>query len=571
MALKLKWLGTLKGWVYRLLTSRVAPLLKFGKKRSRALLKLPAPGSQDPAEPQSKQYEDHPSKAYMSLKMSFRDVGRYNAVIETLGRDFLTAMPTGAYKSRLGQIAFLHRRMHEEFVNEKVARLIEEAHTHETKSPDDWNDWDHANLREMEIMYRHHCQVPPEWVEQRARLTYEGRRIHSDVMQNNDWETARAFLESTVEAQIRIAEAKCLRNNEHETEAPYQAIMREYVPGMRIADVEILFNQFEKKQKDLIPRILARQEKEEPPLPLSGPFPEAQQMWLNKTLLRNIGFDFERGGLYETGFNPVEGGTPEDTHLVIKSVNRGDFTISLKSTLHEGGHGLYLQGLPRKEWRYQPVGLDLGTATHESQALMIEMILGRRREFFEYLAPRAEGLFQRFGDPAMTADNLWKLKTWVKPGLDRKMADEVSYFSHVNIRFKLERKLFTGSLKVKDLPDAWNAEMKEAFGQEPENNAQGCLQDVHWFVGKFGYFPSYSLGHMMAAQYFDRMRQDIQDVPELLRQGNLIPMRDWLNDKIHKKGRLYRPMRVMEDVTGADLGVTSLVNHLEERYVYRSA
>src|SRR5690606_27773891 len=226
-----------------------------------------------------------------------------------------------------------------------------------------------------------------------------------------------------------------------------------YIPGMRVDEIARLFAQLDVKLRDMLGWVMEEQEKAAPPEPLKGPFPVEQQIWLNKTLLQAIGFDFESGGLYETGFNPVEGGTPDDSLLVIKGASLNDFLISLKSTLHEGGHGLYVQGLPRDTWRYQPVALDLGNAVHESQALLIEMILGRRREFFEYLAPRVEGLFQKFGDPAMTAENLYKLKTWVKPGHDRKTADEITYFFHVKLRFDIERDLFAGKLKIKDVPE----------------------------------------------------------------------------------------------------------------------
>lgn len=568
MALKFSILKRFKKWIS---DNPVWSLFrKIAQTEYKSVLKLPAPSANGPKKT-SKQYEEHPSQDYMGLKLIFRDMGRLNAIIETLGRDFLTSMPTGAYKSRLGQIAFLHRRMHEELANEKVATMMEHARKHENKNPKAWDQWDHANLREMEIMYRHHCQVPSDVIEQRARLSYEGRRIHSDVMRNNDWETAKTFLEDTIETQRRIAESKCLLNNEHETEAPYQALLREFIPSIRITDIDSYFSELSSKLKTMLPQILELQEKEDLPERVKGPFPEQQQMWLNKMLLKNIGFDFTRGGLYQTGFNPVEGGTPEDTHLVIHNVDLSNFLISMKSTLHEGGHGLYLQGLPRKIWRYQPVGQDLGTAVHESQALMIEMILGRKREFFQYLSPRLEGLFQKFGDTSLQADNLWKLKNWVKPGPDRKTADEVTYFFHVNLRFKLERQLFSGDLKVKDLPEAWNAEIKDVFDIEPRSHAEGCLQDVHWFVGKFGYFPSYTLGHMMAAQTYNRMRKDIQNIPELLQEGNMLPVRDWLNDKIHKHGCLYRPMALIEDVTGESLKPAFLLNHLEERYIYRNA
>lgn len=565
MNFKLDFINNIKGWFsVRKIRNWFSGLTGLGGRQD--LLKLPAPAVPEEGV-KTKQYEDHPSQAYMGLKMRFRDIGRFNAVVETLGRDFLTAMPEGAYKSRLGQIAFLYRRMHEELASHDVANLIEEAHAHEKKNSKDWDEWDSANLREMEVMYRHHCQVDPNLMEKRARLAYEGRRRHRDVLRNNDWAEAKGFLQEMIDLQRQIAESKCLADNEHDTDAAYQSLLREYIPGARVEDIDYLFGRLEDKLRTMVHKVVEAQAGEPDPLPLNGPYPAKLQMWLNRSLLKVLGFDFERGGLYETGHNPVEGGTPDDTRLVIKCADTDNFLDSMKSALHEGGHGLYIQGLPRDVWRYQPVGQDMGAAVHESQALLVEMILGRMPEFFQYLAPRVEGLFQKFSDPAMSPENLYRLKTRVKPGPDRKHADELTYFFHIQLRTKLEKELISGRLEVKDLPDAWNAGIKDLLDVEPKTHAEGCLQDVHWFVGKFGYFPSYTLGHMMAAQINDRMKRDLQNIPELISTGDFAPIRHWLNDKVHRKGRLMRTNELLEEVTGAQLGPGALLGHLESRYL----
>ncbi|MCI5060330.1 MAG: carboxypeptidase M32 [Alphaproteobacteria bacterium] len=557
-----------KDWVFQLASFKFW-LRPFAGARQK-ILKLPSPARGKNAEC-SKQNQNHDCPNYTDLKMIFRDIGRMNAIIEALGRDFLTAMPDGAYKSRLGQMAFLSRRRHEDLADQKVADKIEQAKTHQKKCPDQWDEWDKANLFEMESMYRHHCRVSSELMEKRARLSYEGRRRHREVLKNNDWQAAQGFLQEMIDLQREVAESKCLLDNQHDNEAPYQALMREYIPGARISEIDGLFTRLDSKIKALLPEVMERQSKQEEPVPLSGPFPSKLQLSLNKTLLGLIGFDFNRGGLYETGHNPVEGGTPDDTRLVIKTSDTHNFLDSMKSALHEGGHGIYIQGLPRTQWRYQPVGQDLGAAVHESQALMIEMILGRKLEFFEYLSPRVEGLFQKFGEPAMQPDNLYRLKTWVKATPDRKTADEVTYFSHIYMRMQLERDLISGKLKVRDLPDAWNAKMKEELGVEPQSHAEGCLQDVHWFVGKFGYFPSYTLGHMMAAQFHESMKRDIQNIPDLLREGNFAPVCAWLGTKIHAFGRLYRSDELVEKVTGNPLNINALTQHFENRYVAAAA
>lgn len=528
-------------------------------------LNIPAPIRAEKSEP-TKQHADHPCPNYMGLKMVFRNVGRMSAIIETMGRDFLTAMPQGAYVSRLGQIAFLYRRQHEDLADPKLVDLLGLAQQHLQTCPEDWDEWDRANLREIETSIRHHAGVPADLIEKRARLAYEGRHVHRDVLKNNDWDQAQTFLEGMIELHQKIADAKQLTDNDH-PESRYQALLREFMPGARIDDIDTLFKGYRSEIETLLPQIMAAQNARSEPLDMSGVFSGKSQLWLNKTLLKLIGFDFERGGLYETGHNPVEGGTPDDTRLVIKTAKIGTFLDSMKSALHEGGHGLYIQGLPRKQWRYQPVGQDLGALVHESQALLIEMILGRKREFFEFLAPRTEGVFQRFGDPAITAENLWRTKNHVHKTLDRKSADEVTYFLHIQMRTELERKLISGELAVKDLPDAWAQYSKNYFGKKPKNNAEGCLQDVHWFVGKFGYFPAYALGHMMSAQIYEAMLRDIPQIPTMLRQGQFGDIHIWLNNKIYQKGRVQRPDDLLQTITGEKLSYDALVRHIKNRYL----
>lgn len=511
-----------------------------------------------------RQNEDHPSSAYMELKGHFRDIGRLNAIAETMGRDFLTAMPEGAWKTRLGQIAYLHRRVHEDLVSRDVEACLERAQTHLTNRPEDWDEWDAANLREMHNMVEKQRPVAAELIEQKARLSYEGRRVHRDALAADDWPAAREFLSDIVDLQRRIAEAKCKDSGKN---SYYQALMDDYMPGVALGDVEDWFGTLDKKLRPMMAQIVEKQETEKPPLPIEDFYPAKAQMWLNRALLEEIGFDFYRGGLYETGHNPVEGGTPEDTRLVIKNVDTAYFLDSMKSALHEGGHGIYIQNLPRKTWRYQPVGQDMGAAVHESQALIIEMIMGRTRAFYDFLSPRLEGLFHGLGNKMLSAENLHRIKTRVQPSLQRKSADEVSYFFHMSHRMQLEREMVDGNLKVGDLPEAWNDKMEEILGQRPEHYKDGCLQDVHWFVGKFGYFPSYTIGHMLAAQLYQSIEKDVPDANRLIAQGDFDPVTKWLREKIHRKGRLLSFTDLVSSATGKALSPAPLLKHFERRYL----
>lgn len=511
-----------------------------------------------------RQYEDHPSDAYMDLKYRFRDIGRLTAISETMGRDFLTAMPEGAWKSRLGQIAYLHRLVHEKVTGKDMLRLLDRARDHQAQHPGDWDEWDAANLREMRDQHENESPLTGDTIERRARLQYEGRRKHRDVMARGDWPEAREFLAGQIDLARQIADAQARATGANSL---YQAAMAQFLPGVNAVDVEDWFGEMHKKLHKLLPQALERQGREDAPLDITDYYPAKAQMWLNKALLEAIGFDFQRGGLYETGHNPVEGGTPDDTRLVIKTVNQQNFMISMKSALHEGGHGVYTQNLPRKTWRYQPVGQDMGSAVHESQALLIEMIIGRTQEFFQFLAPRVEGLFHGLGNPILSAENLHKLKIRVRPGPDRKTADELTYFFHVEHRFRIERELLEGRLKVADLPDAWDGAMQDILGVKPKNMAEGCLQDVHWFVGKFGYFPAYTVGHMLAAQQYEAMARRMPDIAGDIARGNFRPVNDWLHTNIHAKGRLHDYRTLVRETTGGDTNPAALVRHLERRYV----
>ncbi len=511
-----------------------------------------------------RQYEEHPCEAYMKLKYRFRDIGRMGAIAETMGRDFLTAMPEGAWKARLGQIAFLHRRMHEDLTAPDMLDLLERSKTHADNHAEDWDKWDHANLREMDEMYAQQSPVSGELIEKRAGLAYEGRRRHRDALAANDWPAAREFLASMVDMNRQIAEAKCRATGGN---SYYQALMGEYMPGVSVMQVEEWFGTINKKLSKMLPAIQKKQEGEEAAIPIKDFYPAKAQMWLNHALLESLGFDFNRGGLFETGHNPVEGGTPDDTRLVIKNVDINDFMDSMKSALHEGGHGIYIQGLPRRTWRYQPVAQDMGAGVHESQALLVEMIVGRTRSFFDFLAPRVEGLFHGLRNPVLSAENLHRIKTRVQPSVMRKKADEVTYFFHMQHRFELERDLIEGKLKASDLPEAWNGKMQDMMGIQPEGVADGCLQDVHWFVGKFGYFPSYTVGHMLAAQLYEKVKKEVPEMDSLIAKGDFMPLTKWLGKNIHSKGRLYGFDDLVKNATGAALSPAPLLKHLEGRYL----
>tara|TARA_R110002124_G_scaffold149220_1_gene315161 strand:+ start:324950 stop:326524 length:1575 start_codon:yes stop_codon:yes gene_type:complete len=512
----------------------------------------------------SKQEQLHPCDQYTQLKRRFRDVGRLEAIGEILGRDFLTAMPDGAYRSRLNQIAYLYRRIHQDIINAEVRNLLDKALIHEDNHSADWDDWDRANLRAMAAVYDDHSLIDDDLMEHNAKVANEGRRCHRLAFENHDWDMARDHLRRVVDIERRVAEKKLKARGGEDL---YDALLQDYCPGFSHSTIDKWFTGLEGEIKGLLPRIMERQSLSPEPIQLVDRYPADSQMWLNEEVLGLFGFDFERGGLYQTGHNPVEGGTPDDTRLVIKTVDTNNFLDSLKSVMHEAGHGLYIQGLPRKSWRYQPVAADLGSAMQESQALLVEMLIGRTHEFFEFLSPRLEGLFQTMRDPTLHPDNLCGIKTHVRTTVDRKRADEVTYFLHVLLRYRIERDLIEGRVEVDQLPELWTESSYDLLGIAPQDHGEGVLQDVHWFVAKFGYFPSYTLGHMMGAQFYKTMRQDLPDFFGLIKRGDFLPITAWLNKYVHSRGRLMNTDELMRDVTGKGPSPEFLISHFKERYL----
>lgn len=544
------------------LTNKVKTFLQKPTTQKVSLGLLPQP---EPIKPEGdKQGQKHPSAEYTSLKQKFRDVGRLAAIAETLGRDFLTAMPDGATKSRLSQLSFLHGKIQEEIRDPQVPEFITSAKEHQSHNPSDWDIWDRANLREIENEYREHACLSPEIMEQCARLSYDGRRIHRDCLKENDWETASTFLEKIVDLKRQVGEQRCPSTG---NKNPYQALLNEYIPHLSVDEIDGWFKTLDTELTPLTKQIILKQSDETPPIPFTQKFSAKSQMWLNRSLLDTIGFDFKRGGLFETGHHPVEGGTPEDTRLVIRHVNEKNFLNSMTSALHEGGHGLYIQGLPRDVWRYQPVGQDMSAAIHESQALLIEMFYGRSKAFFEFLSPRLQGVFHNFHDPSLSAENLYKHKNTIGFHLKRQNADEMTYFFHVYIRFQLERRLIDGSLKVKDLPDAWSELTEKYLKLTPKKPSEGCLQDVHWFVGKIGYFPSYIIGQMIAAQIHTTLDKKIENIETKIKNGDFHDIKHWLNKKIHEYGRIYDTQALVKKATGDEISTKALIKHFRKKYL----
>jgi carboxypeptidase Taq len=279
--------------------------------------------------------------------------------------------------------------------------------------------------------------------------------------------------------------------------------------------------------------------------------------------MQAVGFDFRHGRLDES-HHPFCGGVPDDVRLTTR-YEADDFMPGIMGVLHETGHALYDQGLP-PEWRHQPVGEARGMSIHESQSLIIEMQACRSREFIAFAAPLMREAFGGTG-PAWEPDNIHAHYIHVERSLIRVDADEVTYPAHVILRYRLERALIAGDMTLADLPVAWHDGMRELLGLAPPNDALGCLQDLHWYAGSWGYFPTYTLGAMSAAQLFQAARRAVPEMPAALSRGDFRPLLGWLRTHVHGKGSFLSTLDLLAKATGRPLDPRAFEAHLEERYL----
>ena len=376
---------------------------------------------------------------------------------------------------------------------------------------------------------------------------------------NGDWPAVSGLLEEVV--RLTIEEADAL--GESLSLSPYDALLDGYEPDTRSARVAEVFDDL----KIFLPELLERvREHQKTPLPAPGPGAAERQHALGEVMMRALGVDFDRGRL-DVSHHPFCGGVPDDTRITTR-YNEENVLDSLMAVLHETGHALYQQGLPT-DWRHQPVGSELGMAVHESQSLFVEMQVARGREFMKFAAPIIREQFGVDSDaPAWSAENLHAHVIQVQRSHLRVGADEITYPLHIILRFELEQALIAGDLAVGDIPDAWDDAMTRHLGLSTRDNLEdGCMQDVHWFAGLFGYFPSYSLGALTAAQLFDAASRANPDLGQQIEAGEFRSLIEWLRREIHSRGQLLNAEDLLMEVTGERLDARFFKAHLERRYL----
>jgi carboxypeptidase Taq len=495
--------------------------------------------------------------------MSFQkldDLGRKLEALEhalsILGADEATHMAVGGGEKRAEAMAHLAGLYHAQATAPEIADWIEAARP---ESEDQ-----RLALAEFRRQYVNATCLPTEFVERRTAATMRSEQLWRELRARGDWDSFLPALEGVValvreEAQLR-AEALGL--------SPYDALMDQYDPGNRTAELDVIFGDLKNFLKTFVPEALAAQEERlarRPRKSLNGPYPIDRQRELGLAAMRAVGFDFTHGSL-AVSHHPFCGGVPTDVRMTTR-YRTDEFLSSLMGVLHETGHALYEQGLP-KQWSHWPLGKARGMGLHESQSLFVEMQLARSPQFWEFMLPLVH---LHLGEDAIAgweiADILNEVNH-VERGYIRVDADEVTYPLHVILRYELEQELVAGTLEASQIPEAWDARMIEYLGISTINDPKdGPMQDVHWPGGAFGYFPSYTLGAMLAAQQWAALERARPGLREDIGKGDFSAINQWRSDNIWSQGSRWSTPDLITRATGETLNADYFKAHLRARYL----
>ncbi len=494
-------------------------------------------------------------QAYQELEARKKHVSALNNAMGILHWDQQTMMPDGAAPARASMLAELSVMQHEMETGSALSDLIDRAES----EADQLDAWQRANLREMRHQFIHANAIPADLVERLVLAQSDAHMVWREARPHNDFKRLAPKLDTLFQLKREEASIKAAIMGV----TPYEALLDQFDPGRREIQVDKIFDDLETFLPGVVQQVMEKQAAQPPPIALVGPFPIARQVDLSHEVMRVFGFPFERGRL-DTAHHPFSGGADGDIRITTR-YDEADFMKSLMAVIHETGHALYEDGRPAK-WLGQPVGHCRGMTLHESQSLLLEMQAARSEGFVRFLVPIMRRILNGSG-PAWEPENILRIYRKVEPSLVRVFADEVTYPLHVILRYKLEKALLANELSTVDLPLAWNDMMAQLVGVRPADDTDGVMQDVHWSEGIFGYFPTYSLGAVAAAQLFAAAQRDTPDLLPALGRGDSAPLFDWLDRNIRSQGCLYMPDELIAKASGSPLDTAAFKASIRARYL----
>jgi len=486
-------------------------------------------------------------QAYSDLLGHLRQVSALSQISGVLSWDQEVMMPPQGAGQRAEQAAALEAVTHERRTDRRIGDWLDQIDIAKL------DDVQKANVRLARRAYERSIRIPGSLAQELAKTTALAQGVWAQARKNNNFAEFSPHLTRIIE--LKRQEAACLAGGDVDA---YDALLDDFEPGMTAFVLQPLL-------EDMRPSLVALRDKianssvKQPDL--LGPFDTDVQMTLARALADIVGYNWSAGRL-DLSVHPFSSGTAGDSRITTR-VDPDEPLGCLYSTIHELGHALYEQGIPEKHL-FSPVGTHVSMGVHESQSRLWENQIGRSKAFCEWFFPHFKEAFADSG--VDSADDLYRAVNRVETGFIRTEADEVHYNLHVLLRFELERDLISGALDVDDLESEWNRRFERDFGLAVPDAVHGLLQDVHWSVGLFGYFPTYSLGNIYAGQLHGKLLENHPDLDASLAKGDTAPVLTWLRKTIHEKGSLYAPEELMEKAVGEKVSSAPLLNYLEAKY-----
>lgn len=491
-----------------------------------------------------------PASAFDQLCATAREIALLTSTEATLSWDQETYMPAKALEFRARQMSWLSGKAHELATGKSMSKLLDKA---EAEPPRD--EYAAANLRVMRHDYDRALRIPGKLVVEESEIAAHGKHAWAEARKKSDFSLFAPHLEKLLGIARRKADLWGYADE------PYDALLETYERGARTREVAALFAKL-KPQLTEISRVAVERGRSVKPNLLRGKYSIEKQQLLNAEVAASIGFDFEAGRIDTTAHPFCTTLGPRDVRLTTR-YDESDFTSSLFGVLHEAGHGLYEQGLPESD-----VGLPSGRACslgiHESQSRLWENHVGRSRAFWEKWLPRAAEIFPNLRKVKL--EDFLAAVNQAQYSFIRVEADEATYDLHILLRFAIERRMVSGELAIKDVPTAWNEEFQSLFGMTPPDDTRGCLQDIHWSMGGLGYFATYTLGNLNAAQLFATARKQ-RKIANGIDKADYAPLLAWLRAQVHEHGGAPLPGEIMESATGKPTDAKWHLKHLRDRFV----
>lgn len=488
------------------------------------------------------------------LKTRLGEIADIENAAALLRWDQQTYMPSGAAEARAVQLTTLAKTAHRLFISDEIGQLLDELEAE--LDGRGYDSFEASLLRVTRRKYNREHRIPPDLVARLAKARSLGQTAWEKARKASDFGAFQPYLEKLLDLTIELAEVLGYDDR------IYDALLDRFEPEMKTAQVETLFEEMKAGLIPLVQAIAKRQDTVGDSI-FTQDFDEDRQWDFGIEVIKCIGYDFAHGRQDRSAHPFTIAFTPADVRLTTR-IFRDQFKSALFGSIHEAGHGMYEQGIGRAMDR-TPASDCASLGIHESQSRMWENVIGRSWGFWTFWLPRLKEYFpeQLTG---IDVETFYRTINRVQPSLIRVEADEVTYNLHIFLRFEIENLMLERKVKIADLPDLWNVKMKEYLGIEPPDDADGVLQDVHWAAGLIGYFPTYSLGNLLAAQFYNQAVSELPGIPAQIEAGEYAPLLQWMREKIHKEGAKYTPTELVERVTGGPMRTGPFLTYIQEKY-----